>query len=75
MLTRACGCEGVGKSQLFWRYTSGYEIPSYIPTIGVDFGNKKISVPGHADEHLLQLWVLHSTHPASAAARNTALDL
>jgi GTPase SAR1 family protein len=72
---RACVCEGVGKSQLFWRYTRRDQIPSYIPTIGVDFANKKISVPGHADEHNMQLWVHQSTHPAAAAARNTALDL
>ncbi|ELR12674.1 Ras subfamily protein [Acanthamoeba castellanii str. Neff] len=50
------GDSGVGKSQLFWRYTRSDAISSYIPTIGVDFANKKISVPGHADAHNMQLW-------------------
>ena len=50
---------GVGKSNLFELVTKGQRVTSYLPTIGVEFGCKLITLPGSHPPSVMkiQIWV------------------
>ncbi len=50
---------GVGKSNLFELVTKGQRVTSYQPTIGVEFGNKLLTLPGPhpPSAMMLHIWV------------------
>jgi len=43
------GVEQAGKSCVIKRYCEERFVPRYIGTIGIDYGVKKVAVPGHGD--------------------------